>query len=160
MIINMNLEIFEKQRKLFRDNFYNMNDLLYHSASEGELALVIWSIKEGAYHYEEALEFASANNKLDVVKYLLNTIPDIDINFNNGGPLRLGNSEIVKFLVENGADINIGDPLYRAILSYRANPRGEKELELIKYLLEKGVNISEKSLSLARDSKEIMKLIK
>lgn len=70
--------------------------------------------------------------------------------------------EVVKYLIENGADINAkdsnGDNLLMIALEYR-------ELDIVKYLLEKGANVNIKNnegktvLDLARneDIKELLR---
>jgi ankyrin repeat protein len=98
----------------------DMNRLLAYASGEGELGLVIWSLKNGTnIHYgsDFALRNATAWGKLEVVKYL----------------------------VKQGADINAADDSYSVL--YLASRHGY--LEIVKYLVECGAIITDNSLTAA-----------
>jgi ankyrin repeat protein len=120
-------------------DFSNKNDLLMFSSLEGELELVIWSLKKGVKYnsLNTALNGASENGHLEVVKYLVEA--GADIHNSDEFPLRLaiynGHLEIVKYLIELGADIHIYEDFALRIASR------DGYLEIVKYLVEKGADI-------------------
>jgi len=127
-----------RQYKLL--NKYDKNELLYKSSKGGDLALVMWSLKNGVdihSDYERALKLAAQFGHLEVVKFLVEN----GANFHIGNEYSLrvasqnGHLGIVKYLVEKGADIhaqNESSLIYASISGH---------LEIVKYLVENGANI-------------------
>jgi ankyrin repeat protein len=113
-----------------------INNLLWESAEEGELALVISSLKKGAdIHSQDdyAFRIASQFGNLEVAKYLLEN--GADIHARDDYALKTtsynGDLETVKFLVEHGADIHAqGDYALKLAIEY-------KRTEVEKYLKSK-----------------------
>jgi len=97
---------FKEQYKLLKQLITDKNKLLYYSSRKGELALVIWSLKNGADHakIDEALVIASAQGHLEVVKYLVSQ----GANAHNAAALGWArfneNPEVVKYLEEHGGN--------------------------------------------------------
>ena len=137
---------FSRQYNLVCDYLKKMdkNRLLAYASGEGELGLVIWSLKIGAsVHFGEgfALRQASAWGNLEVVKYLVKQGADINAAEDSYSVLylasRRGYLEIVKYLVECGANITE--------VSLNAAVYNE-HWEIVKYLVECGADITEESL--------------
>lgn len=133
---------FFRQNKLLNKyyNKYDKNEILFKSSKGGELALVIWILKNGVdvhSDYEKALKLASQFGHLEVVKYLVENGADLHTDYEYALKVasQNGHLETVKYLVEKGADIHAqGDsPLIYASLS--------GHLEIVKYLVENGANI-------------------
>jgi ankyrin repeat protein len=123
-------EIIRSAKKNYINETEIMNSILFNAAMEGELPLIVWSLKNGAnihFNNDSAIRFASANGNLEIVKYLIEngSLP-------NGlfAASANGNLEIVKYLVERGANIreNNDEALVAAIK--------EGYLEILKYLFE------------------------
>jgi ankyrin repeat protein len=137
---------FKKQYDILSRNIYYKNDkpdpdnVFIDASRDGEMALVMWSLKNGANIHEQndlAIIIASGEGRTEIVKYLVEHGADIAaVNYR---ALRLasiyGHLETVKYLVELGADIHNQDD---DSLKY-ASKGGH--LEVVKYLLEKGANI-------------------
>ena len=128
---------FVTQYKLFQSvdikgyikGYNGINYLLINSAEQGELALVIWSLKKGANIHSKwgsPLRYASKNGHLDVVKYLVEK--GANIHAEDETPIiwaiKNGHLEVVKYLAENGADIS---NLYFYLIL--ADQNGHKEVE-------------------------------
>jgi hypothetical protein len=131
---------FRKQYELLEDYCYNKDQLLVESARSGELSLVKFSrydISE-VDSVAEAITFAVENNNIEIVKYLIETCPQFIYCYENY-PLRAacerGYLELVKYLVENGADINAleGNPLRKACEN--------NHLPVVQYLIASGADI-------------------
>jgi len=126
---------FLNQYKLLAE-FKNKNYMFVCSSLEGELELVIWSLKKGVkYNYITiALNSASEKGHLKIVKYLVEN--EANIHNSDEFPLRLaiynGHLEIVKYLIELGAYIHIYEDFALRIASKNGY------LEIVKYLVEKG----------------------
>jgi hypothetical protein len=127
---------FVSQYSLLSRYIYNKNTLFIQSAKEGELAIVIWSLKNGAsIHVLEdlALLEASQEGRTEIVKYLVES--GSNIHAGSERALRSasyhGQLEVVKYLVEHGADIRAKNG---AALTYAINNR---HLEVVKYLKSK-----------------------
>ena len=134
---------FKKQYTMLQT--YKGDELLFQAASEGELSLLDYSIKQGGdihavdvFLGATALSMAARNNNLDIVHYLVER--GVDIHMSEDLALRNaalhGNLDVVKYLVEKGADIHT-----RADFPVRwASENGH--LDVVKYLVEKGANIN------------------
>jgi ankyrin repeat protein len=125
---------FEKQYRLLHDN-KSMNKLLIESAALGELSLVKYALKNGAYlHFfqDGAVSLAAGEGHLDIVKYLVNLGSGIP-------PYSLieaaanGHFKVVKYLIEEKNVIPTEIALTRAILFGRT--------DIVRYLIERGVDI-------------------
>jgi hypothetical protein len=85
---------------------------------------------------DTALRWSSYDGYLEVVKYLVEN--GADIHANNGYALKYasqhGYLEVVKFLVENGADIHVGNDCALRCASFG-------RLDIVKYLVEHGADI-------------------
>lgn len=98
-------------------------------------------INAGKYNEQDLYELVSQDN-IKAVKHLINRGADVNIIHQDyDTPLcaatRKGNLEMMKLLVENGADVNEGKlyyPLHAAV--------NNTHTESIKYLLDNGVNIN------------------
>lgn len=132
---------FVTQYRIFKESHINDKNLLERAVCKGELALVVWSLKNGAdihFYNETALRSASEKGYLEIVKYLVENGADIHIS--DECPLKVasqdGHLEVVKYLVENGADIHAqGDCSLRLASKYG-------HMEVVKYLVETGANIN------------------
>lgn len=125
---------FKKQYYLLKDSS-DVHDLLFESAKEGELPLVIRALRQGAsVKYQAALNVAVRNGHLDIVKYL--DEKGADIHDRRDDILRQasenGRVEIVKYLLERGADVHTQNDVTIKIASQNGH------LNVIKYLVEKG----------------------
>ena len=130
----------KKQYILLRtyDCYYD-SSFLIEAAREGELSLILHAFKleklrNFQYKYEEAVRRASENGHLEVVKFLLEQ--GADIHSSGNYPLRIacknGHFDLVKFLIEHKADIHAYDG--QAL-------RWAKEsghLQIVSYLIDKG----------------------
>jgi hypothetical protein len=116
-------ELLEKYKK-------NKIILLYTSSEKGELALVIWSLKNGANISDMDLLTASRNGHLDIVKYLVEHGANIHANDDYALIIasNKGHLNIVKFLVEHGANIHASNDL----ALFNAGMNGH--LEVVNYL--------------------------
>jgi hypothetical protein len=116
--------------KTYKRNENNIGLLLYISSANGELALVIWSLKNGAVLRDGDLISASRNGHLSVVKYLVEHGANIhalnDVALNDASTK--GHLDIVKYLVEHGANIHASNDL----ALFNAGMNGH--LDVVKYL--------------------------
>jgi hypothetical protein len=116
--------------------YYKSNELI-GAAKRGELALVIWSLQKGADNIDGALRIASSEGRLEVVKYLVEH--GADIHSENNHALKwasfYGRLEVVRYLVEHGADIHVDGDTPLLWASSEGN------LDTVKYLLEAGADI-------------------
>jgi ankyrin repeat protein len=111
--------------------------LLYESVKVGELALVIWSLKDKNKYAYDMLVVACAFGHLEVVKYLMKNGSDIHSGNNEALIVasEYGYVEIVKYLIKNGADIHA----QREYALRTASEYGY--LEVVKFLVENGADI-------------------
>lgn len=98
------------------------------------------SVRYACYHKTLEETFLTAYKNADIVEMRKCINDGVDVNINNGHPLqyavRIHRLDIVKLLVESGANVNLTDePLYIATKL--------ENMEIISYLIEKGVEISE-----------------
>ncbi len=128
----------------FRQGKGDMTPLMAAS-SYGDLAVVKALVEAGANvsavngSESTALGFASWPGHLEIVEYLLQN----DADNNRGMPLQQaashGNLDVVKALVEAGADLNAIDEDGGTALSWAADPG---RFEVIKYLVEHGADVN------------------
>ena len=130
---------FVTQYNLLKDT-ENKYLLLTQAAWEGDLMLVIWSLKNGADIHtrkDAALRLASRDGHLEVVKYLVEH--GADIHTQNDQSLIYASSnghlEVVKYLVEHGANIHAIDDEALRWTSENGH------LDVVKYLVESGADI-------------------
>ncbi len=116
-----------------------MSGMLEEMATEGSVKGVSVMLSKGAdiHTDNDALRFASIHGHLEVIKYLVEH--GADIHAEDDYALRLaglnGHLDILKYLVEHDADIHADDD---AALGW-ASLKGH--LEVIKYLVEQGADI-------------------
>ena len=137
---------FKKQYKLLK-MYQKFGELLVHSAKEGELSLVKYSICKGAKINEYnglALRWASEFNHYEIVKFLVEKGIN-NISYALSSASIKGNVEIVKYLVENGA-FRHDEALILASIN--------GHLRVVKYLVEKGADIHVNSDQPLRDASE------
>jgi hypothetical protein len=123
---------FVTQYNLLKKYIDNKDKLLIKSVKKGELALVIFSLKNKARNVE-TLIIASENGQYEIVKYLVEHGAKIHTQGDYALRLaaRYGHLKTVKYLLENGADIHAKDDLaFRWALE-------NKHLEVAKYLKSK-----------------------
>ena len=134
------------------------NILLWKGVEENILSYVVVALKRGAdiEHKKEIdqdlfttpLSAASENGYLEIVKYLVEHGADIE--FNENWPLWLsaayGHLEVVKYLLENGADIHAQGDLALFDASYNG------DLEVVKYLIKHGANVDGHTLRAASEN--------
>lgn len=123
-------------------NKYNLND---HNTFD-------MLIKNGAQFINNALEYASINGYIEIIKLLVVKygvkINSLVLNF----ATKNGNFEVVKFLIQNGAQID--NLTLRYALDFC-------NLEIIKFLIENGAQIDNNHLMIAlnKNNLEIIKLL-
>ena len=128
---------------------------LYEAVSHGHLNIVKYIIENKieeipAFRRLEFLEKISDTGYLDILKYF---VEDLKFDFHQEEEVVLrrasacGHLEIVKYVVERGADVNVrqGSPLRSAAL--------EGHHEIVKYLVENGSIISPKAYEFAKKNK-------
>jgi len=93
--------------------------------------------EEGAKHLPRGIVMAASNGHIEMVRYLLEN--GADINASNGCPLHFAvyndKRDMVLFLLENGADIHSG---HEAALTGSA---GNGNLAMVKLLVEHGADV-------------------
>lgn len=115
------------------------------AAKKGDLEMVRFLFDKGAdlhacSHHGTALSLAADNNWFDIVKFLIDSGAELN---NAGGscqaPLisvaRLGRQEMVRFLLEHGADPNVKNPAKYTPL------HGTTDLDVAKLLIKYGANV-------------------
>ena len=103
----------------------------------GQLEVVRYLSEHYNVNNNNSVVIASSNGYIEIVKYLVENGADIHI-FNNFALIqssRYGYIEIVKYLVENGADIYAANNFALRLASK------EGHIEVVKYLVENGANI-------------------
>ena len=121
---------FRKQHKILRDSHYL--DLLFEAARAGDESLVKYALdNKFSEDINGALKIAANGGHLDVVKYLVER--GANIHLQSEFPLTLalinGHAEVVKYLVSKGADVHIHDNYLLKL----ARERGQKDI--MNYLL-------------------------
>ena len=124
----------------------NPNDLLWKGVEENILSYVAIGLIRGAdientrsfnHHDYNPLSKASENGHLEVVKYLVEQGADVCARYNY--PLinasDNGHLDVVKYLVEQGADVRARDNYALRWAGYNGY------LEVVKYLVEHGANV-------------------
>lgn len=115
---------------------YLLNERLVEASENGDINMVKRLIQIGATSYDIALKEASLFGHLEIVKYLIEKGANIQANNNLALRMAVMNKhlDIVKYLIENGADIHINN-------EYILRKATElNHLEMIKYLIENGAN--------------------
>lgn len=147
---------FRRQHELLERN-KNVNKLLITASRKGELPLVIFALNNGANIHtgfngteEDALADASENGHLEVVKYLVESGADVngDKTISLRNASKNGHLSVVKYLIDKGADIHAR---YDESLLY-ASFRGH--LDVVKYLVEHGADVNADSRILLLPVKE------
>ena len=121
---------FRKQYKILRDSHYG--ELLFQAARAGDESLVKYALdNKFSEDINGALKIAANGGHLDVVKYLVER--GANIHLQSEFPLTLalinGHAEVVKYLVSKGADVHIHDNYLLKL----ARERGQKDI--MNYLL-------------------------
>jgi len=125
---------------------YQKNWALIEASQFGHLDIVQYLVKNGAdigFYNSCCVQRACKHNHLEIVKYLISNVVNINDHLNSGGLINCceyGHMEILQVLVENGADINI--PRYDELPIEVACINDQ--LEILKYLVQKGANILDK----------------
>jgi len=139
--------IFNKEKFNYFDIYYkiinykilNYNDLIYESSLKGHLEVIKFININNIYNkINYAFIVAAYNGNLDIINYFIhefNYIDIIDINFAliySSGRCDL---EIIKFLINNGADIH-----YNNEYALEVNIKNNR-IDIVKYLLDLYKNI-------------------
>jgi hypothetical protein len=132
-LLNGELNIFE-QREIYHQDLVEIIDLFYKFGADKVIK------KWGGSNHSNPLHYASRFNSVKIATYLIeNKKLDID-EFSKRGTTALsiacewGSEDVMKLLVENGADLNLGKqrPLF-----YCA---ADQNIEFIKYLIDAGAD--------------------
>lgn len=127
------------------------NDLLWEGIKSNEISIIHAALTRGAdinrvptpldLDEKTPLRWASGNSHLKTIKYLVDNGADINAPMDEAleNASGRGRLEVVKYLLENGADIHAGDPLDEASLN--------GHLDVVKYLVENGADNSVQALS-------------
>ncbi len=117
-------------------NKTNAEEYLESGSKEGRITQVAIALELGAKGNNVALKLASRNGHLEVVKYIIEQGADIHIDDDEALKLASrGHLDVVKYLLEQGADIHIDDDFPLI----EASAYGY--LEVVKYLVSQGANI-------------------
>ena len=116
---------FRNQYKILRDSHYQ--DILFTASRSGDKSLVKYALDNRySENINDALRIASKEGHLDVVKYLVER--GADIHSQGETPLAAavvnGQAEVVKYLVSKGADAHV----YGNYLIKLARERGQKDI--------------------------------
>ena len=128
------------------------------SPEDAKKELADKNIQYNAQSFVKAVE----DQKMDVVELFVEAGMSPNVTTDNGSPLVTagvtGNLEIVKFLVEKGADINSKrkeqealTPLFGAILG-----NGKEKQDTIKFLLDKGADVNARYISKGFEATPLM----
>jgi ankyrin repeat protein len=144
LIVAASSNYFEVSEYLIQKGAKLSESVLYYASCNGNIELIKLIISTGyPLDYENkgyALSGSVENNQEETSKYLLSIGADINWAYNGvfnalNRACSDGNLEAVKFLAENGVDINDeGKPLDAAI------ENGQKEI--VEYLIKKGVDVN------------------
>ena len=135
---------FKKQYDILEGN--DENDVLYEASEKGEYNLVKYVLERTGFHdYDLALELASRNGHLNIMKLLLEK--GADMHTSDDYPLisasENGHINVVQHLVENGADIHALDDEALKLASKNGH------IKVVQYLVENGADISTHAINLA-----------
>ena len=135
------LELIEKHIKENKDSVFIRNcisccEVNFNSVcAGGYVELCKFMIKTGSA-VNSALRFASRKGRLEVIKLLLEAGADVNANNNLAlGASRKGHLEVVKVLLEAGADVHAEDDYALRRASRNGN------LEVVRCLLDAGANV-------------------
>ncbi len=124
---------FVNQYDLLKNN-YNIDSLLNSACEEGEITIVLDCLVKGA-DATRGLVSASRQGYIDIVKLLVEKGADIHIN--RDSPLTwaslYGHFEVVVYLIENEADINANNGESLIVACKNGY------IEIVQYLVEKGI---------------------
>ena len=124
---------FRMQNILLQLHKGNVNDLLFDACIEGQFSLVVFILKKKIRQdiLNDALNLASVNGRLRIVKYLFENESSIHSKLDKAlrSACLNGHLEVVKYLVECGSDIHSKDDY-----ALKAATR-EGHLHIVEYLL-------------------------
>lgn len=150
---------FVKQYKLLEKYKDNMNYLLINATNDQELALVIWSLKNGAnirIENDAVLASSCRIGNFEITQYLLNN--GANIHAGSDYALRMacnrGHMEIIKLLVENRANIHAENNDALRWVCYQGL------LKIVKYLVEHGAIVNNTTLVWANSQPEVLNYLK
>ncbi len=86
------------------------------------------------------MHYAIEREKLEDIKTLVNLGASINVKDTDGNRPRVDEPEIIKYLVENGADINAVDSRHDSYLCVAVH---NNDLELAHYLVSKGIDVNQ-----------------
>ena len=115
----------------------NYNQLLIDSSKNDDMILVKLSLEKGAdihVNNNEPLKVAGKNGHFNIIKFLVENGANVQDDV-LGSAIWRGNLDIVKYLVNHGADVHERNDLTLAWASSSGN------LNIVKYLLDHGVDI-------------------
>nr|XP_018911872.1 PREDICTED: ankyrin-1-like [Bemisia tabaci] len=141
----------------------NGNTPLHIAAMDGHTEVAELLVENGAdiharsenYHNCTPLQFAVVCSKLEVAKFLISVGSDINAYYphahyamDRGGTLlhwasrNIGEEELIRFLVENGADVNATEKDGRTPLCLLVKHNLSRSLDTMRYLIEKGATLN------------------
>jgi len=110
------------------------------NSQEGNLPVVEYLFKKGAFIHNDSLRGSSQNGHFDVVKFLVQN--GSNVNLPGGKTLFMssqnGHLEIVKYLVQNGASVSHPDNMNPVYGSSICN-----HLEIVEYLVQNGADVNQ-----------------
>ena len=134
----------------YTNKYTTSQHLIRHACFIGDLSLVVYSVIKNPGSATASnnlpLHLANQGEYYEIMKYLI--LNGADVNINNGTILvwisAYGALDMVIFLVEHGADIQIQNNL---ALRWAAK---RNKIDIVKYLIEKGANLHEQNEEVLR----------